>query len=398
MTSRASSRVSVRPRVHLTATVSRRPARSAWGAACAALLAGFAAMQPAAASAQEPVVLHLGQPVSGTLAGDGPAMTGQGTFHVYSVAAREGQRLQATLQSSDFDAFLSVLRPVGGVTELLGTDDDGDGGTDARLRWVVPASGTYFVLAHALQPGSSGRYTLVVEEAPAPRLATPRPLRVGQPTAGMLTAQSAFMDRGDDDIHYDLYIFDALAGQQFVITLDSDDFDAFLEFGPLTGEGIDITHTDDDSGSSLNARLRVTIPTDGRYGVNARPLGSNITGSYTITVREATISAPRPAAANRDLAGLLADEEFDQWLYSGTAGETLRVSMRSGTFDTVLELGWLRGGELQQLAYNDDESADSTDSLIEFTLPEDGEYIIRARAYHQAASGAYTLRIDTTRR
>jgi hypothetical protein len=392
------SRASARPPVLLPATGRRRPRTFRSAALHAALLTGLAGMATAAVSAQEPIVLQLGQPVSGTLPGDGPAMAGQGTFHVYAVTVREGQRLHATLQSSDFDAFLSVMRPVGGVTELLGSDDDGGGGTDARLRWVAPAAGTYLVLAHALQPGSSGRYTLLVEEAPAPRPATPRALRIGQPTAGTLTAQSAVMDRDGDDIHYDLYTFDAAAGQQFVITLDSDDFDAFLEFGPLMAGEVDITHTDDDGGGSLNARLRVTVPAAGRYGVNARPLGSNGAGSYTITVREAAQTAPRPAAANSDLDGLIADEEFDQWLYSGTAGETLRVSMRSQTFDTVLELGRLQGGEFRQLAYNDDEGEDSTDSLIEFTLPEAGEYIIRARAFHEGAGGAYSLRIDSNRR
>jgi hypothetical protein len=349
-------------------------------------------------AAQQPTAIEPGRTVTGSLSVGDPTMMGQGPFHVYRLDATAGQRLNLTLQSSDFDAFLSVLRPVAGVTEMLASDDDSGGEMNARLRWVVPATGSYYVLAHALGANTSGRYTLLVEEAAPPRPATPQVIRPGEPRRGTLTPQSPVLDDYGSDVFYDLYSFDARAGQHLIITLDSDNFDAFLEFGPLIGNVVDVTHSDDDGGDGMNSRLRVTIPADGRYGVNARPLSADVFGSYTLTVREAAPAVPRQVERNRDLDGSLADSDFEHWHYQGTAGEVLHIRMWSGSFDTVLELGRMEGGQFRQLAENDDESGESTDSLIEFTLPSAGEYVIRARAFHGGTAGAYTLRVDSSRR
>jgi hypothetical protein len=361
------------------------------------LVVPLLAAAAAPGAAQQPTAIQPGHTVTGSLSPGDPTMMGQGPFRVYRLDATAGQRLVLTLQSSDFDAFLSVLRPVGGITEMLASDDDSGGEMNARLRWVVPATGPYFVLAHALGANTSGRYTLRVEEAAPPRPATPQAISTGEARRGTLTQQSPVLDNYGSDVFYDLYSIDGRAGQHLVITLDSDDFDAFLEFGPIIGNVVNVTHSDDDGGEGMNSRLRVTIPADGRYGVNARPLSADVFGSYTITVREAAPAAPRHVETNRDLDGSLADSDSEAWHYQGTAGEVLRIWMRSGSFDTVLELGRMEGGQFRTLAENDDENDESTDSLIEFTLPSAGEYVIRARAFHGGSAGAYTLRVDLSR-
>jgi hypothetical protein len=373
--------------------------RTAQGGTIAArsFMAAVLLATAAPAYTQEPLELRLGSVVSGTLAAGGPAMTGEGPFRVHRLEAREGQRLLLTLQSPDFDAYLSVLRAVGGVTELLAATDAGEG-VRARLRWAAPAGGTYLVLAHAADPGSSGRYTLLVEEAPLARPAAPQPIRAGEPVRGTLHGSSGILEDEGSDVHYDLYVFDARAGQQFLITLVSGHFDAFLEFGPLAGPAIDVTHYNDDGAGDLNARLRVSIPADGRYGIIARTLGPDEVGSYVLTMREVAGATPRRLAAGSTVESTLVDDDYEEWLYSGSAGERVRVRMQSGSFDTVLQIGMMRDGQFHPLADNDDESDESTDSLLEFPLPENGQYVIRAGAFRPGTAGSYTLRLDSLRR
>ena len=39
----------------------------------------------------------------------------------------------------------------------------------------------------------------------------------------------------------------------------------------------------------------------------------------------------------------------------------------------------------------------SATKTLEVTLPSDGEYVIRANAFSAGETGAYTLRVETTR-
>lgn len=350
------------------------------------------------AEAQQPETLRTGQAISGTLQAGDPAMMDQGPFRSFNFEARGGQRYVITLESDDFDAFLSVHRRVGGITEVLATDDDGGGDLNARLRWLAPESGTYLIVAHSLTPESYGQFRLTVEEAPPARPAVPQPIRVGQAVNGSLHTGSGSLELDDGEIFHDLYVFDARSGQEIVITMDSEDFDAYLEFGPMSGDGVEVTDTDDDGGGDMNARLSVVIPANGRYGVRARSFGSAQFGSYSLLVREAPTTTPRPLEAGRDHDGSLADADRERWTYRGTAGQAVRVSMRSSSFDTVLELGIMRNGRYEVITTNDDAGFDSTDSLIEITLPETAEYMLVARAYSSSPAGSYTIRLDVVDR
>jgi hypothetical protein len=344
--------------------------------------------------AQQPEPLRLGQPVAASLQAGDPTMMDQGPFRVYSFDARGGQRYIFTLDSDDFDAFLSVHRRVGAITEVLATDDDGGGDLNARLRWLAPESGTYLVVAHALTPDSYGQFRLAVEEGAPPRPAVPQPARIGEAVNSTLHAGSGSLEVGDGEIFHDIYVLDARYGQEFIITMDSDDFDAYLEFGPMQADSMQVTDTNDDGGEGTNSRLRVLVPADGRYAVRARGFSSDQFGRYSLLIREAPSIVPRALVAGRDHEGSLEDEDQERWVYQGTAGQAVRVSMRSTNFDTVLELGIMRDGRYEALTTNDDEGPDSTDSVVEYTLPETGEYIITARAFSSHLAGQYTVRLE----
>jgi hypothetical protein len=374
---------------------------------CATFAAALCVFPSVAArvSAQPPTPIRVGQTVSGTLTASDPVMSDKGAFRVYELQAQEGVRLVATLRSGAFDAFLTLMRPIAGINEVVTSDDDGAGGTDARVRWMVPATGTYHLVAQALGVEERGGFTLIVEEAPPPRPPVAKPIAPGDTKQGTLDDGSPYLYEGGADVFYELYRLEARAGQQLVIAMESGDFDTFLAFGPLEGTVVEVVSSNDDSGGTSNSRLRLSIAADGTYGIQARALTQSAVGGYTISVREIEAVPPRPITANAEVTGTLAEGDvdaenrpFQAWSYRGSAGETLGIRLRSAEFDTYLVLGRMVDGTFEELASNDDESEENTDSVILFTLPADGEYLIRAGAFSADAAGGYTLRLDAMRR
>lgn len=376
------------------------PRRAVAALALVALVAGSRGM----AAAQEPTEITIGATVSGTLTSSDPAMMERGHARVYSFQAQEGQRLVAILRSGAFDSYLSLMRPLSGVTTVVDSDDDSGGGTDSRIRFEVPATGVYYLVAQSYSEGEVGGYSLTLDVAPPPVPATPQPLTVGETRQGTIAEDGPVLHEGNLDVPYQLYTFEGRAGQQLVVALESTDFDTYLAFGPMVGNEVEITATDDDGGGDTNSRLRVNISEDGTYGIQARPLGSGSTGSYSITLREAMAATPLPISAGQDAQGRLGEDDpdesgkyFKDWIYRGTAGETLRIWLRSEDFDALLSVGHMVGGIYDELDRNDDGGEDSTDSYLVITLPEDGEYVIRASSFGSGATGSYTVRVETVR-
>lgn len=376
----------------------RRPTAVAVARATAGLVCLLAAALPAVLPAQSLPELRVGQVVTGTLGPSDPVMlSGTGPFRAYRLEAAQGDRFVFTLRSGAFDAYLTVMRPVGGVHETLSVDDDSGGGSDARLRWTAPATGTYVVLAQAYGADASGGYTLSAERAPPTRPVVALPIAVGETRSGTLTEESPLVEGEDDEVFHDLYVFDGRTGQEVLITLDAEDFDALLVVGHLSGTAIEEIASDDDGGGGTNARLRVTLPADGRYGIQARALGSGGAGRYTLTLREAPPVVVRPLTPGREVTEALGDDGFAEWTLQGRAGGRYVLTASSGDFDTVLTFGRRADGRFESLEENDDAEAGTTNSRLEVTLPADGEYVIRVGGFGGPASGSYTLRVEAAR-
>ena len=108
-----------------------------------------------------------------------------------------------------------------------------------------------------------------------------------------------------------------------------------------------------------------------------------------------------------EVSGELSDDDavldtdgsfYDLWSYRGTAGEQLRIRMDSEDFDTYLAIGRMEGGcgDFEEIATMDD-GGDGTNTLLEITLPEDGEYVIRANSFSADQTGAYTIVVESSR-
>ncbi|MEA5420183.1 CAP domain-containing protein [Spirulina sp. CCNP1310] len=100
--------------------------------------------------------------------------------------------------------------------------------------------------------------------------------------AGRLDANSP--ELSVDGSRYALYDFDGLAGETFVIDLESEDFDAYLFlFNPLDQT---IAGNDDREKSNVNARIIVTLPCDGTYRVMVNSYTPDSEGDFTLSISQ----------------------------------------------------------------------------------------------------------------
>lgn len=240
------------------------------------------ASTPKATPAAATGTIRMGQTVSGTLSTTDPTLDDDTHFDLWRFTGRAGQRVQVVMKSTAFDSYMAVGRMQGGEMEVLGSDDDGAGGNDARVRVVLPANGEYLIRANSLTGGETGAYTLTLGETPAaPPAPRPQAVRAGQTVSGTLSRTDA---QASDESYYDAWVYEARAGERLRITLRSKDFDAFLALGKGLGESFESTETDDDGAGGTDAQLEVTLTRAGTYVIRANTLSANETGAYTLTV------------------------------------------------------------------------------------------------------------------
>lgn len=101
--------------------------------------------------------LPVGAEVTGSLDNDDVALPDGSLAQGWSLEGRTGEPLVVELLSEDFDAFLYVTGP--GLDSAL-VDDDGAGGTDARLRFTPAEDGTYRVVVSTYGGGATGSFRL----------------------------------------------------------------------------------------------------------------------------------------------------------------------------------------------------------------------------------------------
>lgn len=87
----------------------------------------------------------------------------------------------------------------------------------------------------------------------------------------------------DDGSFYDSYPLEGSAGDSFIISLESQDFDTFIALVDL--EGNILEQNDDIDDNNSNSRLRVTLPSDGVYNIIVNSYEKGAKGQYTLTIR-----------------------------------------------------------------------------------------------------------------
>lgn len=377
---------------------------------------GFVGLLVAASTLQAQQAIRPGARVNGSLA-SGDATLQSGEFQdTYTLQGRAGQRLVIRLSSAAFDPYLIMRGPADFSQD---NDDEASGNTSSRLDVRLPADGTYRILATSFRPGETGAYTLEVTEgagAPAPVAAGQEgaqgggALAPGQTVRGALAQGDRTLTSGE---FQDTWTLNGRQGQQFEVRLTAADFDPYLLVRGPNSFSAD-NDDDDTERGSRNSRLLIRLPADGEYRIIATSYRSGESGSYSLSLREASqAAAPVPASAPLAARGTIAigqtqngrlergDQQLpagefaDSYSLSGTRGQRIDIRLEGTGFDPYVAIS----GPNSFSAYNDDDmdaTTTTTNSHLVVTLPADGAYQIVATSFRSGETGSYRLSVAST--
>lgn len=386
----------------------------------------------AAAPAAAQDLIRPGESVTGRLTASDRTLSDGSLYDVWRFAGVANHRYRVTLRSDDFDAYLSVGSTAAPGCDDCTADDDGAGGTDARVEFIRSENGTYEIRANALTEGMRGDYQLMLEDegvvegqeeveahegrdepqehgehgdgeqpehGDAPEAGTP--IALGTPETGTL----ARGDRKVGSSYSDTWTYHGREGETITVTLRSEDFDAYLTMGEFDGGECTDMDANDNGAGGTDSRITVELPGDGAFHMHVSSVDQGGTGAYTLLVERVTDresgAPPMPISPGETLQERLSESDTreadgsyrDAWTFRGRAGETFVVTMRSEDVDAFLHVGRMAGDEWELLESDDDGAGDG-DAQVTLTLPDDGEYLIRAGSYDEGETGAYTLRVE----
>ncbi|HMB74060.1 MAG TPA: caspase family protein [Gammaproteobacteria bacterium] len=324
---------------------------------------------------------------SGSLqAGDSTLPDGE-YFDTYSFHAQPGQHARIDLRSAAFDTYLFVVDPNGDQQD----NDDFDGNeSHSALTLAIEHGGTYKVYATSYAPGESGEYSLeisVMDTADFRDRAEP----------GSLSQSDRTLDSGE---FYDSFNFVADAGKRYRVNLNSNDFDTYLIVVPPDGEQFE----NDDGESTSHSFVDIDAEAFGLYRVLVTSYEQGETGDYLLTIEQHSNDGqsirdapPQEIVVDADMSGalrtgdsLLNDGEYgDLYSFEATAGQAVRVELRSEEFDTYLALMTPSEAVFQ----NDDFEGSTTRSAVELIVPDTGTYTIIATSYAAGETGQYALSV-----
>lgn len=355
--------------------------------------------------------ITLGQPVTGELR-SGDSQLSSGEFaDTYTFHGRAGQRIDVTMQSTEFDPYLLVRG--NGVSE--DNDDAAPGDTQhSHLVVTLPSDGDYTITATSYQSGEHGRYQLAVGNAgaAADTASSGRSNDTGAPALALGRAQAGELRSGDSQLNsgefYDAYTFHGRAGQRIDVAMQSADFDPYLM---VRGNGVSEDNDDATSGDTHHSHLVVTLPSDGDYTISATSYASGMTGRYQLTVSNAAGGAPAqnqvadlsgggspPLQVARPVDGALqtgdqqlsSGEFIDVYRFLGQRGQHVTIDLSSDTFHPYLIL------RPPSAAQSDNDANAGRTAEIDTVLTEDGEYVVGVTSHASGEHGAYRITLNTT--
>lgn len=328
--------------------------------------------------------------VTGTLASGDASLPGYGYADTYTFEADADQLAVVDLHSDAFDTYLLLRSPSG--EEF--TNDDYEGNTSrSLLSMALPESGLWEIVASSFMGDETGAYTLNLHlDTDSTVLANAGP----RSESGSLSASDATLGSGE---YRDIYEVEGRPGQQLRAELLSEDFDTFLILQAPSGETVE----NDDADSTSRSLIETELAELGTYRVVVTSYDVGSTGAYSLSIAQEE-GTPQSSSATRDVISLAPGESTsgelssddvisdsgmyeDAYAFTGTAGDTLRISLRSSEFDTYLRLVTPAGEAIE----NDDFEGNVSESAVEISLPESGRYRIVVSSYAAAAQGRYTL-------
>ena len=223
------------------------------------------------------------------------------------------------------------------------------------------------------------------------------PIAVGETLEGALGSEDTQTFAGR---YFDAWYFELDRASVIEIMMGSSEIDARVAlFRGAVAEYGESVGTDDDSGGGTDARLVANLD-PGAYTVLATSYSSDEVGIYDLRVgqdREAMVLGVGGFVEGElDSSDpiLSSGERFEEWTYSGRAGESLIVTMSSDDIDPYLLVADPESG--RSIGYDDD-GGEGYNARVVITLPYTGRYSIIATSFGPDEFGAYTLAVEDNR-
>jgi hypothetical protein len=347
---------------------------------------------------------------------------------VWTFSGSEGDVVTITMLavaddfSLDTRLYLYTLEGFDSGDDAIAQNDDAVNpevtGLNSQIElFELPEDGEYVIVATRYNNGT-GEYTLTLEEGGltrAERAAAATPIAAGDELTGEISAENSVQ----------LYTFDGSSGDVVTITMiadDTDDLDpriALYTLDAYTENGFPTMSNDDafENDIGLNAQIfAFELFEDATYIIEATYFRGE--GGYTLSLESGEGQAgnggdddpvvaaePQPIAYGDEVTGEISDDNDPElWLFSGSEGDIVTITMLADddAFDTRLYLYHAEDAivSMNAIAENDDmeDSEDFTynSQIVEFELPEDGDYIIEATRFG-GSEGTYTLTLETDR-
>ncbi|OGU00144.1 MAG: hypothetical protein A2085_04130 [Gemmatimonadetes bacterium GWC2_71_10] len=340
--------------------------------------------------------IRQGKQATGTLSDQDPRLRGRGPYQMWKLNGKRGQRIVIDMASSSFDTYL-MLRTAEGI--LLARDDDGGDGNNARIRTILPRSGTYGIVATSYGAAANGDYSLTVGEwlvPDAPAAGQAQALTMGQTRDGLLEPGD---DLTGDGPYQDRWTFELAEGARFRVEMRSSDIDAYLI---LLGPG-DTTLATNDDGSGRDAVIAMRAARAGRYTALATTYGDMpVVGAYRIALSEVTGEiggAPVTISLGETKDGSLEAGDstgsngspVDLFLFTAPSTRMYQIDLVSTAVDPYLTLQDAVGN---MLTTDDDGGDTNLDARIRFQMQQGQRYRIVAGTFGSGRSGPYRLSVN----
>lgn len=257
-------------------------------------------------------------------------------------------------------------------------------------------------------------------------LATPTFAQQAEPRVEQGTLTDAD-EKLPDESPFDVYTFEASAGDHIVVEMTSAEVDTYLAMD--ADEMDEVIENDDMAEGNTNSKIEYTATADGEFTVIATCFDPAARGAYTVTITvtpgggnqdiedapdaidepmdEANDApADQPFIAGRRIEldnseprveeGTLSDDDpvrddgrpYDAYTFTAEEGESVSIDLRSEAVDPYLTV---LGEHLDEPIENDDFNNSRRHSRVEFVAPATGEYTVQATCFDADDRGDYTL-------
>lgn len=389
---------------------------------------------------QQATTLTLGQAVQGDTSREvdgfraSCANGAPGLDRVFRFDLAQESRVQATLDTPNFDGAIYIRRACAQTNSEIACNDDTETNRQARVNTVLPA-GPYFVFADGYQSGAGGTFTLQVDAAPVAGSGLPgdtcadaQPLSIGAtPTStqgNLLAARDDIQPScgGGTDTPDVVYRVDVRSRGRLKL------FFEYMDESLREAGGLVIAVQRACGGSAANNTIACravapgddnvvdTVVTPGTYFVVVDAARARAFGRFTLNAsledlaavenacRRATVLTP-----GRTVTGTTSGSDMFQATCAGNARSPenlyrlvlrrrshvrVEVTSTSGNYDPAIYMRANCADPSTERACVDDTNG-TTNAVIEGDF-DAGTYTIFVDGFSQNNSGPYTLRADVS--